>query len=143
MKSQSGFTLIELITVIVILGILSAFAIPRFAGLEAQARSAAIQGLAGSLRSGAALAHAVWLANGSSGATVTLEGTVVSMDAASGYPLETTAGISSTIQDLSGFVDDGAGSYNNGAPNPGTCQVQYTLGANPAPSVVVTTNDCS
>jgi hypothetical protein len=71
-----------------------------------------------------------------------MEGTVVSMNGASGYPLETTAGISATLQDLSGFVDDGAGTYNNGAANPGTCQVQYTLGANPAPSVAVDVTNC-
>ncbi len=45
---QSGFNLIELITVIVVLGILSAFALPRFAGLEAHARTASLEGLAGS-----------------------------------------------------------------------------------------------
>ena len=50
-RQQAGFTLIELISVIVILGILSAFAIPRFAGIEVQARAAAIEGLGGAMRS--------------------------------------------------------------------------------------------
>ncbi len=61
---QGGFTLIELVVVITILGILAAFAVPRFASLEGQARLAATQALAGSVRSGAALSHALWLAQG-------------------------------------------------------------------------------
>ena len=42
-KAQTGFTLIELVVVITILGILAAFAVPRFASLEGQARLAATQ----------------------------------------------------------------------------------------------------
>ena len=60
-RIEGGFTLIELVVVITILGILAAFAVPRFASLEGQARLAATQALAGSVRSGASLAHALWL----------------------------------------------------------------------------------
>ena len=60
MNQQSGFTLIELVTVIVILGVLAAFAIPRFSGLETQARIAAVNGLAGSVKSAGALSKALW-----------------------------------------------------------------------------------
>ena len=56
--SQSGgFTLIELVVVITILGILAAFAIPKFIALDSQARAATISGLAGSVNSAAALAR--------------------------------------------------------------------------------------
>ncbi len=55
-KHQSGFTLIELITVIVILGVLSAFALPRFANLEGSAEQAVVEGFVGALRSAHTLA---------------------------------------------------------------------------------------
>ena len=51
MRTKKGFTLIELVVVIVILGILSAIAIPKFMDLQRDARISAVQGLVGAVKS--------------------------------------------------------------------------------------------
>ena len=127
MQRQSGFTLIELITVIVVLGILAAFAIPRFAGLETQARVATVKGMTGAVKSGAALAHALYIADGSNPVTVTMEGQAI--DIAFGYPADTAGGIVKTLQDITGFTSAAGSSgwllsFTN-APTAATCSVEY------------------
>jgi MSHA pilin protein MshA len=146
-RFQGGFSLIELVVVITILGILAAFAVPRFASLEGQARLAATQALAGSVRSGAALAHALWLAQGDpASATVTMEGQPIAM--AFGYPDATT--IEGTLVEYSGFELTTSGGTavfakesQSGAPI-ANCFVTYTpaAAANQAPQVVATTGGC-
>src|SRR5258706_14146048 len=85
MKQTRGFTLIELIVVILVLGILAAVAAPKFANLTGSSRAAALDGLRAAVMSASTLANALQVASGAaSGASVTIEGLAVTMTNA--YP---------------------------------------------------------
>jgi MSHA pilin protein MshA len=71
LRLQSGFTLIELVMVIVILAVLAAVAIPKFIDLGSDAKSAALMGVSGSLNSAAAVNYAGRKVNATYGVAVT------------------------------------------------------------------------
>jgi MSHA pilin protein MshA len=96
---QTGFTLIELIMVIVILGVLAAVAIPKFTNLSADANAAAVQSVAGSLGAAAATNYAVRSAKPTNGVAITSCATAV--NTLQGAALPTGAGGAYVISDTS------------------------------------------
>lgn len=135
MKNPSaGFTLIELVIVIVILGILAAAALPRFSDLSTDARVASVNGLAGAIRSASAIAHATQLAKGySAGQQVLLEGVSITMS--NSYP--TAAYISATLTDITGFTFTSATTSARFALRTG-CHVEYDQAATSTTAAIAT-----
>lgn len=130
MHKQQGFTLIEIIVVILILGILAATALPKFINVSSDDRTASVNGLVGGLKTAVALAQEKYAAAGStSTTTVTLQdGSTSSVNANTGIPDGTSAGIGAMMQDLSDYtVDYTTATAVTFRPTGGssTCQATY------------------
>jgi MSHA pilin protein MshA len=133
-RVQSGFTLIELVVVIVILGILAATAIPRFVNMSTDARAAAVNGMAGALRSAVAITQARYLATGNNTLTevllqgqVALSGVVVSSGVNGGIPAGSSDGIVRALSATDGFtINDATATAVRFSPNDtATCAAFY------------------
>ncbi len=156
-RPEQGFTLIELIVVISIVGILASIALPRFMNAQRDARIAKVFALNGSIRAAASLAHARCLldqaanpagACTAAGGTAAMEGVAIPM--IDGYPQANAAGIIAAAQldattDALTISAGGPGANQLitidliGAPTPATCRISYTspTAAGVAPVIAV------
>lgn len=149
MNRQAGFTLVELVVVIVILGLLAATALPRFINVTRDARISSLNGVAGGLRSAAALARAQYVLNGdNTAATITMEGQSVAVSTGAdtgGRP--TAVGIRDAMPDPDGYGVTVAGTvvtYRPASGGSATCQIEYEADptVEPGDPVEVITTDC-
>lgn len=154
---QGGFTLIELVMVIVILGILAAFALPKFSNLTGDARRAQIQGAAGAIKSASAIVHASYLAAGNNPNFIVMEGQNINM--INGYPRARNG--ANSILGAAGITTGNQGDFDvdtrnqgntagsvivvqpKGATDATNCFVSYTApDVGQAPVIAVTTTGC-
>lgn len=136
MKRQGGFTLIELVVVIVILGILAVTAAPKFLNLQSDARASSLQGLKGAMSGAAGIVYGKAAIEGKEGSKVAVD--IDDISTKYGYPVAATGGIDEAViglsddwAQLSPAVATKATYYFKGATSPDTtkpdsgCYVTY------------------
>lgn len=161
-QQQSGFTLIELVAVIVLLGILAVTALPRFVNLQGDAREATLRGIEAALRGADAQVYSKALIQNQTGATGTVVDGADTIELVNGHP-EATATTPANVDitelvapaggsGLLGWASDTAltGALADGTTTvyygySATCHVLYTeaASAQAGPTISVVATNCN
>lgn len=154
MKKQGGFTLIELVVVIVILGILAVTAAPRFLNLQDDARDASLEGLKGAMQGAAGIVYGRSAINGVENIETSAVSGANNTDIVTtrGYPQASVNGIGRAIE-IGTDWEVVSGSDSNttsiqytfadaAASGNSTCNVEYAVSTAEGSTPVITVNSC-
>ena len=142
---SSGFTLIEVVVLTSLIGIVAAFAVPRYTRLANSVRASEVTALGANLRQAALTAHAQFLVPGPQLSAITMRGKTVTLR--NGYPDATANGIRKAVFDSDGFtVDEGADFVTfirADAPSGQQCSVTYQAAPEASRAATITVPEIS
>src|ERR1700730_1398212 len=135
-----GFSLIEGVVLVSLVGIVAAFAVPRYTPLANSARASEIVALGANLRTAAELAHAQYVESGARAKSVTIQGKLITVK--NGYPDASSTRIGHALFETEGFAaetaEDSVIFLNADAPSAKTCSVTYHAAPTPSAAPTVT-----
>jgi MSHA pilin protein MshA len=135
-----GVSLVEVVVLLSLLGMVAAFAVPRFTTLANHARASEVVALGASLRTAAQMAHEQYLASGATLTAAKFEGQTVILK--NGYPDASRRGIGNAFADADGFLikvhPTFVTFFKTGAPAEAQCAITYNAAVEPNSAPTIT-----